>query len=135
MLIPFYRNNPRLNIEGDCLIRAVSIALDRNYLETIADLHEKIGNNYGIDGISLAISNKYLIELPSIHQNQNPPISLAEFVSYYEDFERPIIFRTRIEYNHYHLSVLRDGKVQDDYKWWEGSRDYKVTDIFVIPRK
>ena len=79
MLIPFQCNDPRLNIEGDCLIRAVSIALDRNYLEIIADLHEKIGNNYGIDGVSLDISNKYLMGLPAIRQIQNPPIALAEF--------------------------------------------------------
>ena len=131
MLIPFQCNDPRLNIEGDCLIRAVSIALDRNYLETIADLHEKIGNNYGIDGVSLDISNKYLMGLPAIHQNQNPPISLTKFVSYYEDFDRTIIFRTMVKPYHYHLSVFKDGKVQDTHEWWKGIRNYKITDIFI----
>ena len=131
MLIPFQCNDPRLNIEGDCLIRAVSIALDRNYLEIIADLHEKIGNNYGIDGVSLDISNKYLMGLPAIHQIQNPPIALAEFIRDYQDSDRVIIFRTMIKRNHYHLSVFKDGKVQDDHKWWKGIRNYKVTDIFI----
>ena len=137
MIIPFKHNDPgaewAVPNRGDCVLRAVSIAMDWEYLAVGNDLNKKIGGgDYGTEGVSVGITNEYLIEVVrSIHTPLNPPENLEKFIEFYGNSVDSVIFRVELTPFYRHLSVIKDGMVQDDHKWWLEYPDCRVTDLFI----
>ena len=137
MIIPFKHNDPGADWvvpnRGDCVLRAVSIAMDWEYLAIGNELNEKLGGeDYGIEGVPLGITNEYLIKVVrSIHTSLNPPENLEKFIEFYGKSVDPVIFRVNLTPNYQHLSVIKDGMVQDDHEWWLEYPNCRITDLFI----
>ena len=127
----FHNANPKGKNAGDCVARAISVALNQSWEQTIREMTE-LGIREGLTFNEDRLIKKYLydkgwIQMKEPRDCNNKKITVKEFIELRTNKEGTIIIKP----GSHHVSLIKDGVVWDT---WDCTR--KTMHIYwVKPRR
>ena len=115
----YYNANPKNRHTGDCVIRAISLALDKRYKEVLMDMAElsfKTGYSIG----STELEKKYLELNGWVKMKQPKWEDGTKFTGKQFCYAFPNIKTAVVSIGSHHLSCVKEGKIWDI---WDCSGD------------
>ena len=115
----YYNANPKNRHTGDCVIRAISLALDKRYKEVLMEMAElsfKTGYSIG----STELEKKYLELNGWVKMKQPKWEDGTKFTGKQFCYSFPNIKIAVVSIGSHHLSCIKDGKIWDI---WDCSND------------
>lgn len=127
----YYNANPKERIGGDCVVRAISLAADISWIETVLDL-TSLGITIGFILNDPHTYTKYLTEqgwlkMPEPRDIRNKKLTVAQAI---DQNLFPNGLAIAVVGSH-HLVAIKDNKVHDI---WDSSKCILHT-YFVIPNR
>lgn len=119
----YYNANPKNINTCDCVIRAISTALDMEWINVYKELSEKAMNMYRMYD-DLVVYSKYLKDKGYIQMkcpkkfNSNQKYNGVEFCKLIQNYD--ISFPILANIGTHHIVCIKDGKVHDT---WNSSED------------
>lgn len=106
----YYNANPKNKHTADCVVRAISLGLDKRYKEVLFDLTE-LSWETGYDPTSKQVIDKYLKQNGFIKMKQPRWGNGTKFTG--KEFCTSIKRTAIISIGSHHLSCIKDGKIWD----------------------
>lgn len=118
----YYNANPKGKYTSDCVIRALSTALDCSYESVLQEL-QKIQLATGYDSGDQKAYNKFLsahgwVKMPQPKKDNNKKYSATEWCKFIQYWNNPKYNRIIAHIGSGHIAAIIDGKVFDT---WDSS--------------
>lgn len=113
----FYNANPKNRITGDCVVRAISTALNQDYNQTYKELFDlSVKTGYMLNDkkcYSKYMSSKGWIKLPQPRKRDNTKYTGKEYCEMIQEYSFNYPGRLFIHIGGHHVAAIVEGRICD----------------------